>query len=94
MEAVPELDVRDGDLIVQKTACDSFLGTSLDATLKSNAIDRLVVTAAPAITASTPRCAAAGARLCQNRAGGRPHDFQPADLTAQQIIAHHNSELG
>lgn len=41
---LPELDMREGDLLVRKTACDSFLNTTLDATLKSHAIERLIVT--------------------------------------------------
>ena len=41
---LPELEVRDGDLIVRKTACDAFLGTTLDATLQACATERLIVT--------------------------------------------------
>ena len=44
-QLLPELEVRDGDLIVRKTSCNSFLGTTLgDTTLKSHAIERLIVT--------------------------------------------------
>ena len=40
----PALDRKPDDLVVRKTACDSFLGTTLDATLHDRAIDQLIIT--------------------------------------------------
>jgi nicotinamidase-related amidase len=89
---LPELKVRDSDLIVRKTACDSFLGTSLEATLKSRAIERLIVTGC-----ATDYCVDTTVRSALGRGyativpedghttADRPH------LMARQIIAHHNA---
>jgi nicotinamidase-related amidase len=89
---LPELDVRAGDLIVRKTACDSFLGTSLDATLKANAIERLVVTgcATDYCVDTTVRSALARGYFTVAPADGHTTPNR-RHLTAQQIIAHHNS---
>lgn len=89
---LPELDLRDGDLIVRKTACDSFLGTMLEATLQSRAIGRLIVTgcATDYCVDTTVRSALAHGYativpMDGHTTSNRPH------LAAQQIIDHHNA---
>jgi nicotinamidase-related amidase len=89
---LPELDVRDGDLIVRKTVCDSFLDTTLDAALQSRAIERLIVTGC-----ATDYCVDTTVRsaLARGYATIVPQDgHTTADrphLTARQIIEHHNA---
>ena len=89
---LPELDRRDGDLVVRKTACDSFLGTTLDATLRSNAIERVIVTgcATDYCVDTTVRSALARGYATVAPADGHTTSHRP-HFTAQQIIAHHNS---
>ena len=89
---LPELDKRAGDLIVRKNACDSFLGTTLDSILQSNAIERLIVTGC-----ATDYCVDTTVRsaLARGYATIAPADGHTTSnrthFTAQQIIAHHNS---
>ena len=87
-----DLDVRDGDAVVHKASCDSFLHTGLDELLKARAIDRLVVTgcATDYCVDTTIRSALArGYRTIVPSDGhttaDRPH------LTALKIIEHHNA---
>ena len=94
-QLLPELDVRDGDLIVRKTACDSFLGTSLerDAQIERDRApdrDRL----RHRLLRGHHRPQRAGARLCHHRAADGHTTADRPHLTAQQIIAHHNADLG
>ena len=89
---LPELDARDSDLFVRKTACDSFLGTSLEATLTSKGVKRLIVTgcATDYCVDTTVRSALARGYVTIAPADGHTTSNRP-HFTAQQIIAHHNS---
>jgi nicotinamidase-related amidase len=89
---LPELDKRAGDLVVRKTACDSFLGTTLDETLTSNAVERVIVTgcATDYCVDTTVRSALARGYATVAPADGHTTSHRP-HFTAQQIIAHHNS---
>jgi nicotinamidase-related amidase len=89
---LPELDAREGDLFIRKTACDSFLGTPLEATLQSHAIQRLIVTgcATDYCVDTTVRSALARGYATVAPADGHTTSNRP-HFTAQQIIAHHNS---
>jgi nicotinamidase-related amidase len=87
-----DLDVHDGDPVVRKTSCDSFLHTSLDDLLRTRAIDRLIVTgcATDYCVDTTVRSALArGYRTIVPSDGhttaDRPH------LPAVKIIEHHNA---
>ena len=91
-QLLPDLEARGGDFFVRKTACDSFLGTTLDSTLKSQSIDRLILTgcATDYCVDTTVRSALArGYSTIVPKDGhttaDRPH------LSARQIIAHHNA---
>lgn len=90
---LPELDRRPSDRLIHKTSCDSFLHTELDGVLKTEGVDRLVVTGC-----ATDYCVDTTVRSALGRgyqtivpsdghmpAVDRPH------LTAAQIIAHHNA---
>jgi hypothetical protein len=77
---LPTLEIKPDDTVVHKTACDAFLGTTLDKLLRESGIDRLIITGCatdlrPTI-ASTPRCAvrspAAGRRSCPPMVTPRP----------------------
>ncbi len=39
----PELEVRPGDLVIRKTTCDAFYGTTLEAELRSRGITTLLL---------------------------------------------------
>jgi nicotinamidase-related amidase len=91
-QLLPDLVVRPGDLVVRKTACDAFLGTTLDKTLRSLLVDQLVVTgcATDYCVDTTVRSALARGYptivpLDGHTTSDRPH------LSARQIIEHHNA---
>lgn len=88
----PALDRRAADIVVHKTACDSFLGTTLDATLRDTASDRLIVTGwatdycvdttvRAALARGWPTIVPTDGHTCADR----PH------LPAAKIIEHHNA---
>jgi nicotinamidase-related amidase len=88
---LPELDRRDGDLVVAKTLNDSFAGTELKARLEEIAPDRVLVAgwATDFCVDATVRSAVAhGYHIVPvadgHTLGDRPH------LAAPEIIRHHN----
>jgi len=87
-----DLRVEARDTIVRKTACDSFLGTSLESTLENRGIRRLIITgcATDYCVDTTVRSALARSYrtivpLDGHTTSDRPH------LAATAIIAHHNA---
>lgn len=90
---LPELDLRDDDIVVHKTSCDSFLHTDLADILARRAVDDVVITgcATDYCVDTTVRSALGrGYRTTVPKDGhttgtARPH------LSAEQIIAHHNA---
>jgi nicotinamidase-related amidase len=89
---LPGLDRRPDDLVVRKTACDAFLGTTLEVELARHGIGDLVITGC-----ATDYCVDTTVRTALGRGyrttvpadghttADRPH------LAAVQIIAHHNA---
>jgi len=89
---LPDLDARPSDTVIRKQSCDAFLGTTLDAFLRDNAIDRLIVTGC-----ATDYCVDTTIRSALGRGiatlvpsdghttCNRPH------LAAPRIIEHHNA---
>jgi nicotinamidase-related amidase len=89
---LPTLEVRPDDTVVHKRSCDAFLDTVLDAVLRENGIDRLIITGC-----ATDYCVDTTVRTALARGwptivpsdghttADRPH------LSAPQIIAHHNA---
>ena len=89
---LPGLDARPADPVVRKTACDAFLGTTLDDLLRERAVDRLIVTGC-----ATDYCVDTTVRAALARGiptivpsdghttADRPH------LPAIKIIEHHNA---
>ena len=87
-----ELDRRPVDTVVRKTACDSFLETSLDDFLRSRSIDRLIVTGwtTDYCVDTTVRSALARGYPTIVPSDGHTVSDRP-HFTARQIIAHHNA---
>jgi nicotinamidase-related amidase len=89
---LPALEVRPNDTYIRKTACDAFLGTSLENVLRESAIDRLVITGC-----ATDYCVDTTVRSALGRGWPTivPSDghttLDRAHLRATQIIAHHNA---
>ena len=88
----PSLDRQADDKVVRKTACDSFLGTALEDTLRAGQIDRLIITGwatdycvdttvRAALARSWPTIVPSDGHTC----GDRPH------LPAAKVIEHHNA---
>lgn len=86
------LETEASDAIVTKTACDAFLGTTLEQVLTDNEIERLIVTgcATDYCVDTTLRSALARgygtiAAIDGHTTADRPH------LSAKKIIEHHNA---
>jgi nicotinamidase-related amidase len=89
---LPALDAQPNDQVVRKTACDAFLGTTLEALLRHHGINRLIITGC-----ATDYCVDTTVRSALGRGyrtivpsdghttSDRPH------LPASAIIAHHNA---
>ena len=86
------LDVKQGDRFVRKSACDSFLATSLEDDLRSVSIQRLIVTgcATEFCVDTTIRSALARGFQTTVPADGHTTAERP-HLPAKDIIAHHNA---
>ena len=89
---MPTLDVRSDDAIIAKTACDSFLGTTLEAHLRDQDVGRLIITGwatdycvdtavRSALARGLPTVAPSDGHTC----GDRPH------VPALKVIEHHNA---
>ena len=89
---LPDLEVRDGDVVVHKTACDSFLGTTLDEVLAAHGIGRVIVTgcATDYCVDTTVRSALARGIPTVVPADGHTTADRPY-LSAAKIIEHHNA---
>lgn len=89
---LPELEVKEGDRFVRKTACDSFLSTDLENLLWAASIEHLIITGC-----ATEYCVDTTVRSALAR-GYRttvPEDghttAERAHLSARDIIVHHNA---
>ncbi len=90
-QIVPSLLRAPGDLLIEKTACDSFLETELDAELKKRGVTDLIITgcATDFCVDTTVRAAASRGLNVSVASDGHTTSDRP-HLTAQQVIAHHN----
>ncbi|GAA6143213.1 cysteine hydrolase family protein [Hydrogenophaga sp. 5NK40-0174] len=88
------LAVTPGDIRVRKTACDAFLRTELQAVLKLNGVERLVIGGLQSefCVDSTVRAALAGGYPVTLVADGHS-TMDNGVMTASQIVAHHNRTL-
>lgn len=89
---LPDLEVRAGDTVVHKTACDAFLGTTLEAVLAERGIGGLIVTgcATDYCVDTTVRSALARGIPTVVPADGHTTADRP-HLPATKIIEHHNA---
>lgn len=87
----PAVSPAPGDPIVDKRACDSFYDTPLEQTLRDLGIEHIVVTGM-----QTELCIDTGCRSALHRdfnvtlAADAHSTWSREDITAAQIIAHHN----
>lgn len=93
-----ELDKRvrasDGDIVIRKTATDSFFRTNLELELRGRGVDTVVVVgvASDFCVDSTVRSALSHGFDVQLVADGHSTADRPG-LTAEAVIAHHNGVL-
>jgi nicotinamidase-related amidase len=89
---LPELEISPGDIIMAKTACDSFLGTELEEILTAHDIDQLIITGCATDYCVDTTVRSALARGYRTTAPGDGHTTADRPhLNAVQIIAHHNA---
>ena len=89
---LPGLQVASDDTVVRKTACDSFLNTSLESCLEQRGIRRLIITgcATDYCVDTTVRSALARSYRTVVPSDGHTTADRP-HLPATAIIAHHNA---
>ncbi|TGA99000.1 cysteine hydrolase [Sporolactobacillus shoreae] len=93
-EIYPELTPTDSDIFIQKATPDSFLNTDLDEELKKRNINHLILTGIQTEVCVDTTCRRAfsmgyGVTLVKDTHS----TWDTKDLTAQQIINHHNQVL-
>lgn len=91
----PATGYRDGDLVVEKRNCDSFQDTRLDALLKAQHVTTLVVAGMATdycVDTTCRRAYSLGYAVILAR--DAHSTFAHGDLSAAQIVAHHNAILG
>lgn len=86
------LDVRSVDAVIHKQACDSFLHTALEAFLREQSIERLIITgwATDYCVDTTVRSALARGYPTTVPSDGHTTSNRP-HLAAEKIIEHHNA---
>ncbi|MEH7883726.1 cysteine hydrolase family protein [Bacillus sp. JJ1609] len=93
-EIHPSISPQTDDVIIQKTNPDSFSNTSLDEELKNRGIEHLYITGIQTELCVDTTCRRAFSMGYKVTLVSDSHGtFDSAELTAQQIIKHHNSTL-
>lgn len=93
-EIHPDLSPKTEDMIIQKTTPDSFFNTSLDEKLKSRGIENLYITGIQTELCVDTTCRRAFSQGYRVTLVSDAHStFDSEELTAQQIINHHNNTL-
>ncbi|MBS8263733.1 cysteine hydrolase [Mesobacillus boroniphilus] len=89
-----EISPEAGDIIVQKTSPDSFLKTSLDQELKEKGIEHLYLVGIQTEICVDTTIRSAFSKGYQVTLVSDLHSTWPGnEITAQQIISHHNGVL-
>jgi nicotinamidase-related amidase len=89
-----EISSEDGDIIIQKTTPDSFLKTTLDQELKEKGIEHLYLVGIQTEVCVDTTCRSAFSKGYKVTLVSDLHSTWPGnELTAQQIINHHNGTL-
>jgi len=91
-QLLSDLVVEPNDVIVSKKSCDAFLNTKLADLLRTNGVDRLVITgcATDYCVDTTIRSALARGYATVVPADGHTVSDRP-HMSAEKIIAHHNA---
>lgn len=93
-EIHPEITPNSQDMIIQKTTPDSFFRTSLDDELKKQGIEHLVITGIQSEVCVDTTCRRAFSMEYKVTLVSDTHStWDSEDITAQQIISHHNDVL-
>lgn len=93
-EIHPDISPQIKDVIIHKTTPDSFFNTSLDEELKNRGIEHLYITGIQTELCVDTTCRRAFSMGYKVTLVSDTHStFDSAELTAQQIINHHNSTL-
>jgi nicotinamidase-related amidase len=93
-EIHPEITPHDHDVIIQKTTPDSFFNTSLDDELKKQGIEHLVIAGIQTEACVDTTCRRAFSMEYKVTLASDTHStWNSQDITAQQIINHHNGVL-
>jgi nicotinamidase-related amidase len=93
-EVHPDIAPAAGETVIDKTACDAFCGTDLDAILRESGVEHLVTSGM-----QTEMCVDSTTRSAVHRGfnvtlASDAHSTWDSDtLTAEQIIAHTNRTL-
>ncbi|USB33584.1 cysteine hydrolase family protein [Paenibacillus sp. YPG26] len=91
----PEVAPQEGDITIAKYHADPFLGTELHMKLQELGITRLVITGVQTEFCVESTCRSAHSLGYANVLVTDGHStFDSDNLTAQQIIEHHNTVLG
>jgi nicotinamidase-related amidase len=86
---------QEEDIIIHKTTPDSFFNTSLDEELKKQGIEHLIITGIQTEACVDTTCRRAFSMGYKVTLVSDTHStWASEELTAQQIINHHNSVLG
>ncbi|WP_154309210.1 cysteine hydrolase family protein [Metabacillus lacus] len=93
-EIHPEIAPKNQDVIIQKTTPDSFFNTSLDDELKKHEIEHLVIAGIQTEACVDTTCRRAFSMDYKVTLASDSHStWDSEDITAQQIINHHNRVL-
>lgn len=89
-----EISPEEGDIIIQKTTPDSFFKTSLEQELKGKGIEHLYLVGIQTEVCVDTTCRSAFSKGYMVTLVSDLHSTWPSEeLTAQQIINHHNGTL-
>lgn len=89
----PQLDQATGDVVLEKTASDAFYNTNLNEQLQSEGIEKLIVCGLQTEYCVDTTCRAAISLGYQTSLLQDGHTTGEAQLSAAQIIEHHNLVL-
>lgn len=93
-EIHPEIMPGNQDVIIQKTTPDSFFNTSLDDELKKQGVEHLVITGIQTEVCVDTTCRRAFSMGYKVTLASDTHStWDSQNITAQQIINHHNGVL-
>lgn len=93
-EIHPKISPQNRDVIIQKTTPDSFFNTTLEKELKIHGIEHLIITGIQTEACVDTTCRRAFSAGFQVTLASDTHSTWSSDeITAQQIINHHNSVL-